>query len=107
MLIHTFAENSVKHGLKHREKDGELNILIFCSKNEYTIRIADNGIGRKKAKDFSLESTGKGLNILDQILDLYFNLMKIRITYTIKDVVDDNNISAGTEVYIKIPILQN
>ncbi len=104
MLIHTFVENAIKHGLKHLEGNGELFISVYNNNKEYQIIIRDNGIGRKKAKKNEDESTGKGLIILEQILDLYYNLMKIRITYTVKDLVDENENALGTEVLIKIPV---
>jgi LytS/YehU family sensor histidine kinase len=104
MLIHTFVENAVKHGLRGLEGSGNLLIAITNSQSEQTILVSDNGIGREKAKEYSQGNTGKGLHILDQILDLYYNLMKIRITYTTTDIVDDNDLSAGTKVLIKIPM---
>ncbi len=104
MLIHTFVENAIKHGLRHLEDNGELNITIKPNSNAYNISICDNGIGRKKAKDFSTFSTGKGLNIMDQILELYFSLEKVKITYVTKDHLDKGNNPLGTEVRITIPI---
>ncbi|MBI2427921.1 MAG: histidine kinase, partial [Ignavibacteriales bacterium] len=104
MLIHTFVENAVKHGLKDLEGSGNLLILISNSHSEQTILVSDNGIGREKAKKYSQGNTGKGLHILDQILNLYYDLMKVRITYTIEDVIDNNGLSGGTKVLIKIPM---
>ncbi|MDO8549319.1 MAG: hypothetical protein Q7S39_04085 [Ignavibacteria bacterium] len=104
MLIHTFAENAIKHGLKHLEGNGKIIISIGKNLKEYEILISDNGIGRQEAKKIEFESTGKGLGILNQILDLYYDLMKIRITYVIKDIIDGKENSSGTEVLIKIPV---
>ncbi|MCL4549885.1 MAG: histidine kinase [Bacteroidetes bacterium] len=104
MLLHTFVENAIKHGLRHLEKDGELFVSINCNQKEYFITIRDNGIGRKRAKDVEIENTGKGLHILEQILRLYYDLTKIKISYQITDLVDGKENSLGTEVLIKIPI---
>jgi len=104
-LIHTFAENAVKHGINHSGEKGIVQIEVFDERADYKICIRDNGIGRKKAKEFSAESTGKGLKIFDEILELYFNLMKIKITYKIIDLSDNESNPAGTEVCIKIPIV--
>jgi sensor histidine kinase YesM len=103
-LIHTFVENAVKHGINHLENKGEIQIKIENNKSDYIIYVCDNGIGREKAKELSVYSTGKGLGILEQILDLYYSLMKVRITYEIKDIFDDTDKLRGTEVCIKIPI---
>jgi Histidine kinase len=103
MLIHTFAENAVKHGLKHLEEEGRLFIEITSDSNECEIVIQDNGVGREKAEELAANSTHKGLKVLNQILDLYFNLMKTRITYGIIDLSDNEENSLGTKVIIKIP----
>jgi sensor histidine kinase YesM len=48
MLIFTFCENAVKHGLRHKENKGSL-IISAIKENEKTVvfTIEDNGIGRK------------------------------------------------------------
>jgi len=104
MLLHTFVENSVKHGVSHLDKDGEITIKIEKNKSAYIICVNDNGVGREKAKELSIYSTHKGFNILDQILDLYYSLMNIRITYKIDDLFDNEGKPRGTEVCIAIPI---
>jgi len=103
MLVHTFAENAIKHGLKHLEGKGELIITVTSIKNSCVVVIRDNGVGRKKAKTIEVDNTSKGLEILDQILELYKTLMKIKITYAIKDITDEKEQPLGTEVYITIP----
>ncbi len=103
MLIHTFVENAIKHGIRHLEKPGELEISIESNSKDYLVTINDNGIGRERAKEIEFDNTGKGLNILNQILDIYYDLMKIRITYEIKDLIDSYKKPAGTEIKIHIP----
>ncbi len=104
MLIHTFAENAVKHGLRHLERDGKLCIEIEKDPEIYTVKIRDNGVGRKKAGEIELDNTGAGLNILKQILELYYNLTKRKIIYNISDILEANGESSGTEVVIRIPV---
>ncbi len=103
MLIHTFVENAVKHGIKH--KDGEGTIRISVRKNNFffNISIEDDGIGRKRARELSKQSTGQGMRILDEILRLYSNLKKTRISYDVKDLLDDKGKHRGTLVNIRIP----
>ena len=103
MLIHTFVENAIKHGLRHLNKDGELYIAIDKCKEDYQIIIRDNGIGRKLSGEIEKGDTGKGLGILDNILELYYSLMRRNITYEIKDLSDEAGNNAGTKVTIMIP----
>ncbi len=104
MLIHTFCENSLKHGLRHLPKNGKLDILFSREKKQLTIFISDNGIGREKARQYSLMSTGKGLKIINQTLELYFQLNQVRIKYNISDIYDDQKNETGTQIEITIPI---
>lgn len=103
MLIHTFIENSIKHGIRHLESNGKL-VIDACKNNGMIIlTITDNGVGRAKAAEYARFSTGKGLGILDQILDLYFLLYKTRIQYKIIDIFDEGR-PGGTRVEITIPV---
>jgi hypothetical protein len=102
-LVHTFVENAVKHGLRHLKSVGSLDIVISKSSSSHKVSIRDNGIGRKTASEITTYSTGKGLEILDHILKLHYELEKIKITYKIIDHFDENNSPTGTEVLITIP----
>lgn len=104
MLIHTFIENSIKHGLKHKEGIGELSISFKKQEKSINVKIRDNGIGRKLAKEYSKLSTGKGLRILDNMLELYFNLRKSKITYQLTDLYMDDGQPDGTLATIIIPL---
>ncbi len=106
-LIHTFVENAIKHGLRHLEKKGQLTISINSNNGSYNISVKDNGIGRRKAKEIAAFSTGKGLGILNQILELYYNLEKVQISYKIIDLFYNNDEPLGTKVLITIPIKDN
>jgi two-component sensor histidine kinase len=104
MLVHSFIENSIKHGIRHISYRGKIKISVINGSSNYQIKVTDNGIGRKKAKELSKFSTGKGLEIVDQILQLYFTLEKNKITYKTIDLMDEFNNPKGTEVIINIPI---
>ncbi|MCX6235013.1 MAG: histidine kinase [Bacteroidetes bacterium] len=103
MLVHTFAENAIIHGIKHLKGNGILNISIKSEDKNLLICIADNGIGRAKEKEYSQFSAGRGLHILDQILQIYFQLYNVKITYEVNDLYDNSNQPSGTKVEITIP----
>ncbi|MCF8369380.1 MAG: histidine kinase [Bacteroidales bacterium] len=106
MIIHNYAENAVKHGLKHKSENRRLKIEIYSLDNILKVIIEDNGIGRKQAEILSENTTGKGLKIMNNIYDLYFNLYKVRIEQNIEDLMDDSGNSVGTKVGLKIPVLK-
>jgi len=104
MLIHTFAENAIKHGIKHLKGKGNIKISIGYDKKFFYIQIEDNGVGRAKAAEYSGLSTGKGLKILGDMMKLYYELKKVKITFEITDLFDNFNNPKGTLVKITIPV---
>lgn len=104
MLIHNFTENAVKHGLKNSQKKGLIKIEFFRQKNTLEITVCDNGIGREKAKQYSLMSTGKGMEIVNKSLKLYLELKNKRINYNITDLYNEAGNAAGTKVEISVPV---
>jgi len=101
MLIHTFVENSIKHGLRHLDRGGMLEIIITRNYEGIHIRIIDNGVGRDEAKKFDVYSTTKGLKIIDQILNAYQEIKQVKIDYSITDLFHESR-PAGTKVEINI-----
>jgi len=99
-LILTFAENAVKHGIRPMKQSGLITISVKHAQQSTTIVVEDNGVGRSAEK--KEDNTGKGLGIIQQILELYFQLKKVKITYEIVDKMDDGKPS-GTKVVISIP----
>lgn len=104
MVLQSYIENAIKHGIMHTDHKGLLEITIKNENNHLDITIDDNGIGREKAKEFSAMSTGKGLLIMNRIYELYYKLHKVKITQTIEDKKDDKGNGIGTRVKIEIPL---
>lgn len=104
MIIQTHAENALKHGLMHRKENGLLTIAIHQQNKRLSIEIKDNGIGRKKAAEVSKGSTGKGMQIIQQIFTLYNKLFGYKIEQEVIDLTDDNGEAAGTKVVMTIDL---
>lgn len=102
MIIQTFAENAVKHGLRHLTGDGKLKITISNDDNQLQIIIDDNGIGRQKAKELNTAGTGKGLQIIDQMTVLYKKLAHKEIHYEIFD-IEPQGTRVVVEMISKLP----
>ena len=109
MIIQPFVENSIKHGLLHKEGEKKLSIIFqLVPGDEYiTCIIRDNGIGRKKAEEirdaanysycsFSTEATKKRLQLIHDNIN-----NQILLTYT--DLKDETGAATGTSVRIMIP----
>ena len=103
MLIHSFVENSIKHGVRMAEKDPLLELIVSRDRNAYKILIRDNGPGLNSKAKKQAPGTGRGLQIIDEMIDLFFQLEGIHINFTIEDLsIKDPNLH-GTEVIINTP----
>ncbi len=106
LLIQPFIENSLIHGLLHKE--GQKNLTItFELKDLLICVIEDNGIGREKAKAIKLRQrsehesfSGKAIHKRFEILS---NVFEGNFGYVYEDVSDNNEI-IGTKVTLSIPI---
>lgn len=103
MLLQTYVENAIKHGLMHKKIKGLLNIRIRKSRNYLEFIITDNGIGRQKAMEISKNSTGFGLKIMNNYFKLFNEFNKRKIKQKIIDLYDEDGKPIGTEIVISIP----
>ncbi len=102
MIIQSFTENAINHGLRLKSAKGNLVIKLNKLKESVEIIIEDNGIGRAEAAKMKHESTGKGNQIIAEYVSLFNKYNKDKITYKIQDLYD-NRKPAGTRVIINIP----
>ncbi|MDR1223053.1 MAG: histidine kinase [Tannerella sp.] len=104
MILHTYCENAVKHGLMPRESGGLLTIRVTQHERHVCVSVEDNGVGRDYARrNPHLHSTKQGLSILDRQIEIYnrFNREKIRRQ------VDDltwNGEPEGTRFTVEVPL---
>jgi sensor histidine kinase YesM len=98
MILHTYCENAVKHGLLPLKSGGLLIIKVSQQEDSVTVSVEDNGVGRAYAlKNPQPQSTKQGLSILNRQIEIYnrFNLKKI------KQHIDD--LEAGTRFVVEVP----
>jgi len=106
MLIHTFVENAVKHGIRHRDAGGMISLSITNQDHHCLVHIRDNGPGPSHDPVGPLDSTGKGLKIVDDILRLYYELRKVNISYLLEFHDGQQDSFTGASVHIKIPVTE-
>lgn len=103
LVLQTFAENAIKHGIMASPKGGILKVRVE-RKNDYLIlSVEDNGIGRKKAEGQSM-STGKGLKLTSEFYDILNQINVKPIRHYIIDLYNDQNDPAGTRVEVWVPV---
>ncbi|NMC37356.1 MAG: histidine kinase [Bacteroidales bacterium] len=103
MLIHTFAENAVKYGINKSDNRSFIGLGISNLPGKCIIKIEDNGPGINR--DMTGESgTGKGLLILNELIELYRKLERTNITYLLENIIDSEGRINGTRAIIEIPL---
>jgi hypothetical protein len=102
LVLHTFAENAIKHGIMTSPHTGMLKISVDKANGYLIITIEDNGIGRMKSEGL-VTSTGKGLKLTNEFYEILNSINKKPIKHIITDLIDDSGNPAGTRVEVWVP----
>jgi ligand-binding sensor domain-containing protein len=110
MLMQPFAENAIWHGLVNKKDEGHLCINISQEDSVLICTITDDGIGRKKAAELE-DKSGKhksmGMKITEGRIAMMQEINGENESVKIRDLVDAEGNAAGTEVVLKIPVIQS
>ena len=110
MLIQPFVENSIKHGLLHKNGIKKVTIDFELDTNEEYIicTIIDNGIGRQKSAEIKAKNQNNHQSFstesIEQRLELLNENLKLENLITYSDIIE-NDLISGTKVIINIPIV--
>ncbi len=103
MAMHTFCENALKHGLRHKKEVGIISVHIY-KRGDYTVlSVEDNGVGREKAKELGTSGTGEGLSILEQQIAIYNKFNSLKMDLEMLDLKNEDGIPIGTCFRLVIP----
>lgn len=110
MLIQPFVENSIKHGVFHKQGNKTLTLTISKAEDKGVIEVVidDDGIGRERSREinknrtahqpFATAANEKRLDLINQTFD---KKTKLKII----DKVNVDGSPAGTTVIITIPMV--
>ena len=108
MLLHTYCQNAVKHGIASKSGTGNVEVSIRRERRDgadgVRVAVKDDGIGRQEAARSGGYSTGQGLKILGQQIDLYNQANARKIVQQVTDLVDENGRPAGTCFETWVPL---
>lgn len=102
MIIQSFVENAVKHGLENKRGSGRVNIDITRSEKGTNITVNDNGIGRVASSELRTGGSGLGLKNLTSLIETINRFNTEKITFTLTDLYNGGE-PAGTYVKIFLP----
>lgn len=103
MILHTYAENAIKHGLKNISGHGCIKVTAYKENAGTWLKVSDNGIGRKESILYNKDSTKQGLLILNKQIELYNISNKRKIQLQTHDLYKDDKTPAGTVFSVFIP----
>ena len=108
MIIQTFAENSINHGLQYlKNKAGKLKIDFYKEDKNLVCEIDDNGIGREQSQKlrspFSKHQS-RGMELTQQRLALIGKTNRAHYKLEVIDKVNEQQESDGTKVIIQFPL---
>ena len=107
MLIYTYVQNAIKHGIGNKPEGGNININVTRQSNRIIVSVTDNGVGREASKKLNRNSTKMGLRILLEQIQLYNQMNREHIIQTITDLHDAEGKATGTTFEMSIPIDYN
>lgn len=108
MIIQPYVENAIWHGLLHKKDVGHLKLVFEKDNHSLRVTIADNGIGRVKARELNtkdaLKQKSYGMQISGDRLKIANAVHGLQATVVVQDLYNSNNEAIGTEVILHIPI---
>lgn len=101
MCIHILVENAIKHGLRTKNGEKKLTVLIEKKESKFLISVKDNGVGRRLKKE--AQGTGTGTKILERFMELLNqnNILKAKLRYI--DLVNETGEVTGTLAQLELP----
>jgi ligand-binding sensor domain-containing protein len=108
MMLQPYVENSVRHGLRHKTAgDGYVHIHFRKKGEIIVVTIRDNGIGRKKAKEYKtgehIEYQSKGMSLTSARIQMIQVQHKSEINVLVQDIEDREGKPEGTQIEISFP----
>ena len=113
MILQPIVENSINHGIRNIDREGEIHLTVFREESTINITITDNGLGMDQATierimksgiddvsehkelNLSKDSNGIGLGNVINRLRLYYDREVFEI--------ESQGLNQGSKVTIRIP----
>ena len=104
MVIYTYAQNAVKHGIAPKPEGGHIDIRVNRQAENVVVEVEDNGIGREAAAQLSQRSTKQGLRILMDQVALYNQRNRRHISQAVSDLRSPSGQPLGTRFTMRVPL---
>ncbi len=105
LLIQPFAENSILHGIIHKQGKGKVTVGFTQQNGTVTCVIEDNGVGREKSREINSRKTKKASSVATHLAHDRLTLINQNQKRSIEiiDLKDETGNPSGTKVVLTIP----
>ena len=106
LILQPYIENSIWHGLLHKDEKGQLDVRIGSAGKFIQLEIEDDGIGRHKSAEIKSKSASKrksyGMKITKERIDIINELDGFEGHVKTVDKMDESGNPIGTKVILKL-----
>jgi ligand-binding sensor domain-containing protein len=108
MLIQPYVENSIWHGIMHKEGNGKIIISLEMKGDVLYCIVEDNGIGRQRSIELKRRTESLyrsvGMSNTRERLEIINQVNKSDMSVVVSDLLNTKGEVCGTKVEIHIPI---
>ena len=104
MLLYTYCQNAVKHGIGNKAEGGHIDIHIHQNDTDVIVEVTDDGVGRDAAAKLNRTSTKQGLLLLNEQIALYNQTNNRKIRQQVTDLYDAGGNPSGTCFKMSVPL---
>ena len=103
MVLHTYAENAVKHGIRGKKEGGRVTVKAVAAADGVLLSVEDDGIGREASRLRDPSRKGHGLAILNRQIELYNQQNAEKMTVAVTDLTTAEGRPGGTRFELYVP----
>ena len=107
MIIQTFADQALNHGLVQRTEKGILSIDVTLENQFLKIIICDNRKNATNRANNSVKLNNKGLEIISEYIEMLNENVEQKISIDMSDLLNKDGFKCGICTTVKIPIVLN
>jgi len=104
MLVHSFVENAIKHGIKPRRAGGTITLTCQVREESLLIFIRDEGHDRTEVVTKKTSGTKKGVTLSREIFGMLNDYYKKTFTFEHTPLVSEKGVRYGMDVKVIVPL---
>jgi len=110
MLAQPFIENSIEHGIRHKDTTGHIEIRFLLEGKLIRFEVEDDGVGREKSREIEMKQgrihRSLSTSITHDRLVKLNKKLKTKIRMDITDLKNNLGEACGTKVTFGIPVVE-